>query len=161
MAPAKRTNDILTAIRRNSRYNSGRTVLLIISVIFALLALVAGTALFTLLDKEEPMAVLLSASIVLGGGLQAFLMNYLGNVFMDGADSLLQIAKFQERSERSRTEALELARLAAEQQQEEDFKEAARPTPEPEGEPTSEPEDEPKKEASGNGESGETESKPD
>ncbi len=94
MASAKRTHDVLTAIRRNSCYNSGRTILLVVSVILALLSLVAGTSLFTLLDKEEPMAVLLAASVVLGGGSLAFLTNYLGNVFMDGADSLLQVAKF-------------------------------------------------------------------
>ena len=161
MASAKRTNDILTAIRRNSRYNSGRTVLLVISVILALLALVAGTALFTLLDKEEPMAVLLSASIVLAGGLLAFLMNYLGNVFMDGADSLLQIAKFQERSERSRAEALELARMAADQQKEEDCEEPAPPKPEPTPEPEGESTPEPEKEASGDEEPNEKKAKPD
>ena len=121
MASAKRTHDVLTAIRRNSCYNSGRTILLIVSVILALLSLVAGTSLFTLLDKEEPMAVLLAASVVLGGGSLAFLTNYLGNVFMDGADSLLQVAKFQERGQRTRGEALELARNAVEEEEEEEM----------------------------------------
>ena len=64
------------------------------------------------------MATLLCGSVVVGGGLLAFLTNYLGNVFLDGADSLLQIAKFEERGQRSRTEALELARNATEEEEE-------------------------------------------
>ena len=121
MASAKRTHEVLASIRRNTCYNSGRTILLVSSVVLALLALVAGTALFTMLDKEEPMAVLLSASVVLGGSLLAFLVNYLGNVFLDGADSLLQIAKFEERGNRNRLEALELARKATEMEEEDEF----------------------------------------
>ena len=118
MASAKRTHEVLNAIRRNTCYNSSRTILLISSVVLALLALVAGTSLFTLLDKENPMATLLSASVVVGGALLAFLANYLGNVFLDGADALLQIAKFEERGQRSRTEALELARNATVEEEE-------------------------------------------
>ena len=67
------------------------------------------------------MAVLLSASVVLGGGLLAFLVNCLGNVYLDAADSLLQIAKFEERGNRSRNEALELARKAVDEEEEEEF----------------------------------------
>lgn len=112
MPSAKRTHEVLTAIRRNTCYNSSRTILLISSVILALLSLMAGTSIFSMLPKENPMTVLLSSSVVIGGALMAFLVNYLGNVFIDGADSLLQIAKFEERGQRSRTEALELARNA-------------------------------------------------
>ena len=112
MPSAKRTHEVLTAIRRNTCYNSSRTILLISSVILALLFLIAGASLFNLLPKENPMTVLLSSSVVIAGALMAFLVNYLGNAFIDGADSLLQIAKFEERGQRSRTEALELARNA-------------------------------------------------
>ena len=142
MASAKRTQEVLSAIRRNTSYSSARTILLVSSVILALLALVAGTSLFSLLDKEDPMAVLLSASVVLGGGLLAFLVNCLGNVYLDAADSLLQIAKFEERGNRSRTEALELARKAVEEEDEEEevaAQEEAKPEPKPQA--TSESDD--------------------
>ena len=118
MASPKPTQAVLSSIRRNTCYSSARTILLVSSVILALLALVTGTSLFSLLDKEDPMAVLLSASVVLGGGLLAFLVNCLGNVYLDAADALLQIAKFEERGNRSRNEALELARKAVEEEEE-------------------------------------------
>ena len=137
MATSKRTHEVLTAIRRNTCYNSGRTIVLVSSVILALLALVAGTSLFTLLDKENSKAVLLSGCIVVGGSLLAFLYNYLGNVFLDGADALLQIAKFEERAQKNRTEALDLARNAG---VEEDAPKAAEPAPAPEAASTAEPE---------------------
>ena len=133
MASAKPTQAVLSSIRRNTSYSSARTILLVSSVILALLALVAGTSLFSLLDKEDPMAVLLSASVVLGGGLLAFLVNCLGNVYLDAADSLLQIAKFEERGNRSRNEALELARKAVDVEEEDEFtaQEEAKTEPEP------------------------------
>ena len=140
MASAKPTHEILSAIRRSTCYDSGRTILLVISVIMALLALVAGTALFTLLDKEQPMAVLLSASVVIGGALMAFLVNYLGNVYIDGADALLQIAKFEQRGHRARVEALELARKATQEQEEEENLEAPKVT-QPESRPMPPPKD--------------------
>ena len=118
MASPKPTQAVLSSIRRNTCYTSARTILLVSSVILALLALVTGTSLFSLLNKEDPMAVLLSVSVVLGGGLLAFLVNCLGNVYLDAADALLQIAKFEERGNRSRNEALELARKAVEEEDE-------------------------------------------
>lgn len=86
------------------------------------------------------MAVLLSASVVLGGGLLAFLVNCLGNVYLDAADALLQIAKFEERGNRSRKEALELARKAVEEEQEEVTSEE-KAVPEPESTSPTEAED--------------------
>lgn len=129
MASPKPTQAVLSSIRRNTCYTSARTILLVSSVILALLALVTGTSLFSLLDKEDPMAVLLSASVVLGGGLLAFLVNCLGNVYLDAADALLQIAKFEERGNRSRNEALELARKAVEEEEEGSTQEKNEPEP--------------------------------
>ncbi|MBG31424.1 MAG: hypothetical protein CMI31_15715 [Opitutae bacterium] len=135
MASPKPTQAVLSSIRRNTCYSSARTILLVSSVILALLALVTGTSLFSLLDKEDPMAVLLSASVVLGGGLLAFLVNCLGNVYLDAADALLQIAKFEERGNRSRNEALELARKAVEDDEDEEV--APQEKNEPERKPAS------------------------
>jgi len=44
----------------------------------------------------------------LGGVVPALLLNHLANAIFDGADSLVQIAKFQERSLRRRNDALDL-----------------------------------------------------
>ena len=114
MAKKQRAQEVLQSIRRNTCYDAARTILLVCCVIMALLSLVGGATIFTSLDKEKPMVVLLSVSVVLGGGVMALLTHYVGNAFLDGADSLLQIAKFSERGQRSRTEALELARKHAE-----------------------------------------------
>ncbi len=143
MASPKPTQAVLSSIRRNTCYSSARTILLVSSVILALLALVTGTSLFSLLDKEDPMAVLLSASVVLGGGLLAFLVNCLGNVYLDAADALLQIAKFEERGNRSRNEALELARKAVEDDEDEEVAPQEKNEPEPKSaSPTEAKEDE-------------------
>ena len=44
----------------------------------------------------------------LGGVVPALLLNHLANAIFDGTDSLVQIAKFQERSLRRRNDALDL-----------------------------------------------------
>ena len=116
MAKKQRTQEVLQSIRRNTCYNAGRTILLVCCVIMALLSLVGGATIFTSMDKDQPMVVLLSVSVVLGGSVTALLTHYVGNAFLDGADSLLQIAKFSERGQRSRVEALELARKHAVQE---------------------------------------------
>lgn len=115
MAKKQRTQEVLGAIRRNSCYNTGRTIILVISSIWALLTIISAVNTLTeSIETGSGSLFLLSITVLLVGTTLAFLLNYLGNVFFDGADSLLQIAKFSERGQRSRTEALELARMHAE-----------------------------------------------
>jgi hypothetical protein len=117
MAKKQRTQEVLVAIRRNTCYNSGRTIILVISSIWALLTVISAVNTLTeSIESGSGSLFLLSITVLLVGTTSAFLLNYFGNVFLDGADSLLQIAKFSERGQRSRTEALELARLHAKEE---------------------------------------------
>ena len=111
MAKKQRTQEVLVAIRRNTCYNTGRTIILVISSIWALLTVISAVNTLTeSIESDSGSLFLFSITVLLVGTTSAFLLNYFGNVFLDGADSLLQIAKFSERGQRSRTEALELAR---------------------------------------------------
>ena len=106
MGKNKRSRDVLEAIRRNTGYATGRAFSLVASV----LTVVACAGLPCLVPAVNGDEILLSLILIgaLGGVVPALLLNHLANAIFDGADSLVQIAKFQERSLRRRNDALDL-----------------------------------------------------
>jgi hypothetical protein len=106
MGKNKKSREVLEAIRRNTGYATGRAFSLVTSV----LTVVACAGLPCLVPAVNGDEVLLSLILIgaLGGVVPALLLNHLANAIFDGADSLVQIAKFQERSLRRRNDALDL-----------------------------------------------------
>ena len=105
----KKTNsgeETLQAIRRNSAYPKGRTISLLFSIALVFLIIV----LTFLVSKEFPVnhkIITLFIGISTGGLAGLCLLQFF-HAHYDQSDSLIQVAKFQERSLRRRNDALEL-----------------------------------------------------
>ena len=106
MGKNKRSRDVLEAIRRNTGYATGRAFSLVTSVVTVVTC--AGLGALLGVDKEQQVMLVFILTGALGGVVPALLLNHLANAIFDGADSLVQIAKFQERSLRRRNDALDL-----------------------------------------------------
>tara|TARA_B100000579_G_C22256227_1_gene587184 strand:- start:40 stop:531 length:492 start_codon:yes stop_codon:yes gene_type:complete len=106
MGKNKRSRDVLEAIRRNTGYATGRAFGLVTSVVTVVVCAGLGALLGT--DREQEIVLAFILMGALGGVVPALLLNHLANAIFDGADSLVQIAKFQERSLRRRNDALDL-----------------------------------------------------
>ncbi|MFP6887325.1 MAG: hypothetical protein VB997_07165 [Opitutales bacterium] len=114
----KKAQQVLAAIRRNTGYAAGRAFALVTAVV----TVVACAGLGALLGAEREQEVMLAFILTgaLGGVVPALLLNHLANALFDGADSLVQIAKFQERSLRRRNDAIELVEKIREEVEAED-----------------------------------------
>ena len=105
----KKTNsgeETLQAIRRNSAYPKGRTISLLFSIALVFLIIV----LTFLVSKEFPVnhkIITLFIGISTGGLAGLCLLQFF-HAHYDQSDSLIQVAKFQERSLRRRNDALDL-----------------------------------------------------
>jgi hypothetical protein len=106
MGKNKRSRDVLEAIRRNTGYATGRAFNLVTSVVTVVAC--AGLGALLGVEKEQQVMLVFILTGALGGVVPALLLNHLANAIFDGADSLVQIAKFQERSLRRRNDALDL-----------------------------------------------------
>ena len=106
MGKNKRSRDVLEAIRRNTGYATGRAFSLVTSVVTVVAC--AGLGALLGVEKEQQVMLVFILTGALGGVVPALLLNHLANAIFDGADSLVQIAKFQERSLRRRNDALDL-----------------------------------------------------
>ena len=106
MGKNKRSRDVLEAIRRNTGYATGRAFSLVTSVVTVVAC--AGLGALLGVEKEQQVMLVFILTGALGGVVPALLLNHLANAIFDGADSLVQIAKFQERSLRHRNDALDL-----------------------------------------------------
>jgi len=111
------TQETLAAIRRNSAYQIGRTLALVYSV---LIVLIIGILVYVGtgdLSTNQKLASLFGA-IIGGAAIGAMSYQYLVAHY-DQADALLQVAKFQQRSIRSRSDALALVEKIREEVNEE------------------------------------------
>jgi len=120
----KKTNsgeETIKTIRRNSAYNSSRTLVLIFCVVLGLSMLATAYWLSQILPQNAQIAVLFIA--VLLGVLSGVNLFHFLHAHYDQSDALIQVAKFQERSLKHRNNALSLVEKIREEVDEENQQE--------------------------------------
>ena len=120
----KKTNsgeETIKSIRRNSAYNSSRTLVLIFCVVLGLSMLATAYWLSQILPQNAQIAVLFIA--VLLGVLSGVNLFHFLHAHYDQSDALIQVAKFQERSLKHRNNALSLVEKIREEVDEENQQE--------------------------------------
>ena len=120
----KKTNsgeETIKSIRRNSAYNSSRTLVLIFCVVLGLSMLATAYWLSQNLPQNAQIAVLFIA--VLLGVLSGVNLFHFLHAHYDQSDALIQVAKFQERSIKHRNNALSLVEKIREEVDEENQQE--------------------------------------
>lgn len=120
----KKTNsgeETIKSIRRNSAYNSSRTLVLIFCVVLGLSMLATAYWLSQNLPQNVQIAVLFIA--VLMGVLSGVNLFHFLHAHYDQSDALIQVAKFQERSLKHRNNALSLVEKIREEVDEENQQE--------------------------------------
>jgi len=120
----KKTNsgeETIKSIRRNSAYNSSRTLVLIFCVVLGLSMLATAYWLSQNLPPNAQIAVLFIA--VLLGVLSGVNLFHFLHAHYDQSDALIQVAKFQERSLKHRNNALSLVEKIREEVDEENQQE--------------------------------------
>jgi len=120
----KKTNsgeETIKSIRRNSAYNSSRTLVLIFCVVLGLGMLATAYWLSQNLPQNAQIAVLFIA--VLMGVLSGVNLFHFLHAHYDQSDALIQVAKFQERSLKHRNNALSLVEKIREEVDEENQQE--------------------------------------
>ena len=109
--------ETLKAIRRNSAYNSSRTLALILALVLVVSILTLIYFVSLNLPKVSQ-SVVLFMGVVLGALSGVNLFHFL-HAHYDQSDALIQVAKFQERSLRHRNDALSLVEKIREEVEEE------------------------------------------
>ena len=120
----KKTNsgeETIKSIRRNSAYNSSRTLVLIFCVVLGLSMLATAYWLSQILPQNAQIAGLFIA--VLLGVLSGVNLFHFLHAHYDQSDALIQVAKFQERSLKHRNNALSLVEKIREEVDEENQQE--------------------------------------
>ena len=112
------TQETLDAVRRNTAYQIGRTLALVYSVLIVLIIGILVYVGTVDLPTNQKLASLFG-SIIGGAAIGAMSYQYLVAHY-DQADALLQVAKFQQRSIRSRSDALALVEKIREEVNEQD-----------------------------------------
>lgn len=113
--------ETIKSIRRNSAYNSSRTLVLIFCVVLGLSMLATSYWLSQNLPQNVQIAVLFIA--VLMGVLSGVNLFHFLHAHYDQSDALIQVAKFQERSLKHRNNALSLVEKIREEVDEENQQE--------------------------------------
>ncbi|GEM_PF-1135742 len=113
--------ETIKSIRRNSAYNSSRTLVLIFCVVLGLGMLATAYWLSQNLPQNAQIAVLFIA--VLMGVLSGVNLFHFLHAHYDQSDALIQVAKFQERSLKHRNNALSLVEKIREEVDEENQQE--------------------------------------
>lgn len=113
--------ETIKSIRRNSAYNSSRTLVLIFCVVLGLSMLATAYWLSQNLPQNAQIAVLFIA-VLMGVLLGVNLFHFL-HAHYDQSDALIQVAKFQERSLKHRNNALSLVEKIREEVDEENQQE--------------------------------------
>ncbi|MEJ6620361.1 MAG: hypothetical protein QNL93_00270 [Opitutae bacterium] len=116
----KKTNsgeETLKSIRRNSAYNSSRTLALILALVLVVSILTLIYFVSLNLPKVSQSVVLFMG--VLLGVLSGVNLFHFLHAHYDQSDALIQVAKFQERSLRHRNDALSLVEKIREEVEEE------------------------------------------
>ena len=111
------TGETLKAIRRNTAYQTGRTLALVYSILIVVVIAILVYFGTGDLPTNQKLASLFGA-IIGGAAIGAMSYQYLVAHY-DQADALLQVAKFQQRSIRSRSDALALVEKIREEVNEE------------------------------------------
>ena len=130
----------MKAVRRNTAYQTGRTLALVYSILIVVVIAILVYFGTGDLPTNQKLASLFGA-IIGGAAIGALSYQYLFAHY-DQADALLQVAKFQQRSIRSRNDALALVEKIREEVNEEEENDEnlsdqqkeetpAEPTPEP------------------------------
>ena len=117
----KSGEETIKSIRRNSAYNSSRTLVLIFCVVLGLSMLATAYWLSQNLPQNAQIAVLFIA--VLMGVLSGVNLFHFLHAHYDQSDALIQVAKFQERSLKHRNNALSLVEKIREEVDEENQQE--------------------------------------
>ena len=120
----KKTNsgeETIKSIRRNSAYNSSRTLVLIFCVVLGLSMVATAYWLSQNLPQNAQIAFLFIA--VLLGVLSGVNLFHFLHAHYDQSDALIQVAKFQERSLKHRNNALSLVEKIREEVDEENQQE--------------------------------------
>ena len=120
----KKTNsgeETIKSIRRNSAYNSSRTLVLIFCVVLGLSMLATAYWLSQNLPQNAQITFLFIA--VLLGVLSGVNLFHFLHAHYDQSDALIQVAKFQERSLKHRNNALSLVEKIREEVDEENQQE--------------------------------------
>lgn len=120
----KKTNsgeETLKSIRRNSAYNSSRTLALILALVLVVSILTLIYFVSLNLPKVSQSVVLFMG--VLLGALSGVNLFHFLHAHYDQSDALIQVAKFQERSLRHRNDALSLVEKIREEVEEENLSE--------------------------------------
>jgi len=112
------TGETLKAIRRNTAYQTGRTLALVYSILIVVVIAILVYFGTGDLPTNQKLASLFGA-IIGGAAIGALSYQYL-LAHYDQADALLQVAKFQQRSIQSRNDALALVEKIREEVNEED-----------------------------------------
>ena len=113
--------ETIKSIRRNSAYNSSRTLVLIFCVVLGLSMLATAYWLSQNLPQNAQIAVLFIT--VLMGVLSGVNLFHFLHAHYDQSDALIQVAKFQERSLKHRNNALSLVEKIREEVDEENEQE--------------------------------------
>lgn len=113
--------ETIKSIRRNSAYNSSRTLALIFCVVLGLSMLATAYWLSQNLPQNAQIAVLFIT--VLMGVLSGVNLFHFLHAHYDQSDALIQVAKFQERSLKHRNNALSLVEKIREEVDEENQQE--------------------------------------
>lgn len=109
--------ETLKSIRRNSAYNSSRTLALILALVLVVSILTLIYFVSLNLPKVSQSVVLFMG--VLLGALSGVNLFHFLHAHYDQSDALIQVAKFQERSLRHRNDALSLVEKIREEVEEE------------------------------------------
>ncbi|MDB0030814.1 hypothetical protein N9E34_05065 [Opitutales bacterium] len=113
--------ETIKSIRRNSAYNSSRTLVVIFCVVLGLSMLATAYWLSQNLPQNAQIAVLFIT--VLMGVLSGVNLFHFLHAHYDQSDALIQVAKFQERSLKHRNNALSLVEKIREEVDEENQQE--------------------------------------
>ena len=109
--------ETLKSIRRNSAYNSSRTVALIFALVLAVSILTLIYFVTLNLPKVSQTVVLFIGGLL--GAMSGINLFHFLHAHYDQSDALIQVAKFQERSLRHRNDALSLVEKIREEVEEE------------------------------------------
>ena len=109
--------ETLKSIRRNSAYNSSRTVALIFALVLVASILTLIYFVTLNLPKVSQTVVLFIGGLL--GAMSGINLFHFLHAHYDQSDALIQVAKFQERSLRHRNDALSLVEKIREEVEEE------------------------------------------
>ncbi len=135
----KNTEQVRASIRRNTGYAMGRAFSQITTVVTIMVCAGLGGLLGPAVLGKELNVLIFILTGALAGVVPGLLLSHVANAIFDGADSLVQIAKFQDRSLKRRKDAIEIVEKIRAEVEDEETKTEPPPLPETGNEMDSEP----------------------